>query len=38
MKIYIINKSELRLRYARLYLHGEPDVECVAAEFNEFRN
>ena len=36
MKIYIIDKSELKLRYARLYFHGEPDVECVAAEFDEF--
>lgn len=36
MKIYIIDKGELKLRYARLYFHGEPDVECVAAEFDEF--
>jgi hypothetical protein len=36
MKIYIIDKSELKLRYARLYFHGEPDVECVTAEFDEF--
>lgn len=36
MKIYIIDKGGLKLRYARLYFHGEPDVECVAAEFDEF--
>ena len=36
MKIYIINRGEVQLRYVKLYFHGEPNVECVAAEFDEF--
>jgi len=36
MKIYIINRGEVPLRYAKLYFHGESNVKCVAAEFDEF--
>lgn len=36
MKIYIINRGEVQLRYVKLYFHGESNVECVAAEFDEF--
>ena len=36
MKIYIINRGEVQLRYTKLYFHGEANVECVAAEFDEF--
>lgn len=36
MKIYIIDKSELKLRYARLCFHREPDVGGAAAEFDKF--
>lgn len=36
MKIYIINRGEVQLRYVKLYFHGESNVEYVAAEFDEF--
>lgn len=38
MKIYIIDRQEQKLQYARLYFYGEPDVECVTIGFEDFIN
>ncbi len=36
MKIYIINRGEVQLRYAKLFFYDDPNVECVASEFDDF--
>lgn len=36
MRIYVIDKSEEKIRCVQQYFHGVPEVECVVEEFDVF--